>query len=344
MKLKNHSKNFLLIPSLAIIGLSLLVEPGNCAPIPDFMAFTTAERDFLTTNCPDVTQTISSGLVVAYGEVMRPPIFASTIYGSFYLNAVQILPKPKSAGDWLIRHRERQIESQYLAETISSPRDAISNTKAFVARMKESKKIDGFESKTGVKGSESLEISIESKKAPVLLDYPAALSEKNRFIVSALLREYDFKHDSDGKPKALIWLENMFSELVRIGVVKKFHRQLEPFEEDVMFIEFPHERWGGGHGFGDMEDGVPIAVIRKRWMAKEVSIQSERSEVIRRLQSGEAVVYSHAFERHGDYSSAISPLLESIRNDEGDKTSESSVKSILHLSNSEFDDFLKELR
>jgi hypothetical protein len=305
---------------------------------PDPSLLTTAETDFLFKNCPETTQLVSSGVVVAYGKIITPPFLIAVDRDMVYAGGVRILPREEKPNYYRAKKRVDEIQTQYFLDKKAGIENPESLAKQRAAEMQKGGRASSIEFLSGK--IQRLSVSVDGTEWHWGLDVcPSSVNNKHEFIVWQLGRSFFLRKQTAGKEAAWAWLRARFEDLKMMGMVRSY--DIHDTSESVYF-EFDCKRGKWGTSFYDPITPREIA-YEKSWKAKEPETQRLVTDIVQHLRAGEILVYSHSFDTHISAKPDGLNLLRRIQQDHGGKEAEKLLEERLDITTEQAKTLVEEL-
>ncbi|HEX4047320.1 MAG TPA: hypothetical protein VH309_05775 [Elusimicrobiota bacterium] len=294
----------------AAILLSFAVPACRAQSAPDVGALTPGELNSLAANCPDISRVVASGAVEAYGEIFRAPLLVTTDLGRILIDGVQVVPRRLAPANFQAENVADRLHAQFYVDEGRKDREASARVERGLSDAKAAGEIDDFTVwKRRGRVAAFLVKAGAGQARDYLDDLPRPLLEKDRFILSALFREYRLKAEAEGKESALPWLKARLDELKNAGMLDRVG--WEP-ERETAKLRFAGEDAAQDYAFG--EDLSPFGVAyANHWKARRKESEAAVRRVVGRLQAGGLLVYSFTFEKARPADEAALRALEGLR-------------------------------
>lgn len=303
--------------------------------------FTDIEIAFLMKHTPEINKVISSGAVVAYGNVIEPPILVTINQDRVYIGGVQVVPQQHRPEYFFAKRKIDRIHEQYFLEKRSGGHSPEAGARDRALDMMKSGEISKFEFKVGKSGLELIATSKGEEWAYHLDSLcPTSISEKNRFMLDTIFRAYKQRIGASGKPASMSWLHDRFADLKTMGIFATY--QFSNEDESVK-VKFPCDSFAIGYAF--QSDTPRVLASEQRWKAKEHQTQAALDSVVKGLHAGQLLIYTFGFDKRIPSSPGAVKLLKDIALGKSDKAKlSSSLQDVVGLSPEQAEQLLEELR
>ena len=313
-------------------------------PLPDMRSMSAKEITYLARTCPDITRVVSSGTVVAYGEIITPPILLARIRGAVFVNGIQVVPAQIRESDYRARKIADQICFQYILDSKSNIANADALVEHRLQKHKLAGDIDDFKIWKTTAGVAAIDTKSGSADGTSECSGLQALTRiKYNFILHALEFQFRIKEESEGRPRALNWFHARLEELHAMGIVEKYSWPEAAGRDAVAEIDFKDSFSGGFSLQDDAEDPVRIAYER-RWKPLTRSLQAETYLMATHLSENEILIYSFAFKKAVAQDPALIHAFRAIRDGHNLSSNIEFVKQELSLTDDQGNALLEELR
>jgi hypothetical protein len=296
---------------MLLVAGSLMVRENIQAAdtVPDLGTPSAQEMQFLVRNCPEIARIVSSGSVVAYGEVIKPPMVVVVDKDKIEINGIQVFPPQKKRSDYEARKIAGRIEVQYYIDRQRGDPDAFNRIEARLRDAKSQGRVHRFEVSKNKKGQTTIEINPgEEGGANAFTEHlPGVLFRRYHFLVSTVMQAFNARKETDGRNNAESWLRARLEELQSLGVIAQF--EFVPI--NAVNIMFPTESFYGGWGIGD-EMSPYGREYTKTWKENRKRTQAQADEIIGRLKENQILIYAFGFEKVAPNNTAPLDAIQAI--------------------------------
>lgn len=312
MKIFQSQKlRFLVLLSL-IFGanpLFLITVVHAAEPMPSLNALSRDEMDFLLKNCPDTTRIVSSGVVVAYGEIVEAPMLVTIMRDKIDVNNIQVVPAQERDANFEANKIAGRIHSQLYRDEQKGLPDAYALAEQRIRDYKASGRIDDFQGpKPGTK-SRTTDIFWRGEQSAIHANLaPWSLLAKYWFIVDSIFFEYEMKKESEGREKAQQWLQARLEDMKALGVIARF----EFIPIDAVNISYPGSVGPRGYNVGDYKSPHGIEYT-KSWKSKKSETKAKADRIVAQLNANRVLIYSFSFEKSTPYNPGLLNALRSFQ-------------------------------
>lgn len=312
MRIFQSKKLWILVLLSSIFGANPLFPiPAAHAveAMPSLNALSRDEMNFLLKNCPDMTRMVSSGVVVAYGEIVEAPMLVTVIRDAIMVNSVQVVPAQERDVNFEANKIADRIHSQLYRDEQKGLPNAYALAEQRISDYKASGRIDDFHGpKPGAifrttdifwRGEQS---AIHAKLAP------RPLLARFRFMINSVLHVYVMRKESEGRGRAQQWLQARLEELRTMGVITRF----DFMPVDVVDISLPQDAGPVGYYIGDYKSPHGIEYT-KSWKSKRAATRAKADRIFAQLNANQVLIYSFAFEKSTAYNPSALNALRSFQ-------------------------------